>query len=250
MIGMPIWRELMTTDLDASSTFYAEMFGWNVRVMRCDYLTMAHDTEAFAGAMPCPDGGRPQWVLYIHVEDVDAVLNRAIDAGGTVCVPAFDMPHIGRIGMFLDPFGAMTAVMTPVEADAKPIARPKVHEFCWQTLLTPDARAAADFYGHVLGWTTKRFGDSAPLFAQGDHVLAEIAQLPSNSPAKPQWTMSIAVADCGEAVNHALQLGSELVRRDDDKQVGSIAIIRDNCGATVALFQPNVDGIDELMAGG
>ena len=46
------------------------------------------------------------WSLYVQVEDVDAAVARAQTLGGTVCVPAFDAPGVGRIARIDDPAGA------------------------------------------------------------------------------------------------------------------------------------------------
>jgi len=46
------------------------------------------------------------WSLYIPVPDVDACLARAVELGGKVCVPAFDVPGVGRIARLDDPAGA------------------------------------------------------------------------------------------------------------------------------------------------
>ncbi len=44
---------------------------------------------------------------------VDAALARAVESGGSCCVPAFDVPGVGRIARIDDPTGAGFYVMTP-----------------------------------------------------------------------------------------------------------------------------------------
>jgi predicted enzyme related to lactoylglutathione lyase len=46
-------------------------------------------------------------------------------------------------------------------------------KFMWHTLLTTDAKAAAEFYGKVIGWKTQTASDDSP------HTL--LLSLPSGS---------------------------------------------------------------------
>lgn len=43
--------------------------------------------------------------LYLYVEDVDKVFQRAVDAGGQVRMPVTDMFWGDRMGHFVDPYG-------------------------------------------------------------------------------------------------------------------------------------------------
>lgn len=47
-----------------------------------------------------------RWSMYVLVDDVDACLQRTKELGGSVCVPAFDVPGVGRIARIDDPTGA------------------------------------------------------------------------------------------------------------------------------------------------
>ena len=46
------------------------------------------------------------WSMYVLVDDVDVCLRRTQELGGSVCVPAFDVPGVGRIARIDDPTGA------------------------------------------------------------------------------------------------------------------------------------------------
>ncbi len=54
--------------------------------------------------------------LVIGVDDVDALMRRGMDLGGTEALPAEDYPGVGRVGYLLDPdnniFGMISAVMS------------------------------------------------------------------------------------------------------------------------------------------
>jgi PhnB protein len=52
--------------------------------------------------------------LYLHVEDVDAVWKRALDAGAVVTFPLDDQPWGDRCGTFRDPYGHYWVVATRI----------------------------------------------------------------------------------------------------------------------------------------
>jgi len=54
-----------------------------------------------------------QWVPYVRVADVDATLANAKRLGANVCMDGTDIANVGRIGMMVDPQGAMLAVIRP-----------------------------------------------------------------------------------------------------------------------------------------
>jgi uncharacterized protein len=49
---------------------------------------------------------------YFYVDNTDATIEKATAAGGTVMVPAFDMPY-GRMAVLSDPGGASFSIVQP-----------------------------------------------------------------------------------------------------------------------------------------
>ncbi len=62
-----------------------------------------------------PDGDDDCYSLGLYVEDVDAVLERAVAAGATVREPATDFVSGDRFASVRDPFGVRWSLMTRVE---------------------------------------------------------------------------------------------------------------------------------------
>ena len=78
-------------------------------------LVAAYAGARFGGVMAMtPEWGDmpSHWSIYIPVPDVDACLARAVELGGKVCVPAFNVPGVGRIARLNDPAGAGVYVIT------------------------------------------------------------------------------------------------------------------------------------------
>ena len=63
---------------------------------------------------PEPDGSSPV-VLFLYVEDVDAVVERAVAAGGRVLMEVEDRFWGDRTGRIMDPAGHVWTVATRIE---------------------------------------------------------------------------------------------------------------------------------------
>ena len=61
------------------------------------------------------EGVPEHWMSYLHVDGIDAMVEKAKANGGTITRPPFDIPGIGRIAIIQEPGGAMIGWMTPAE---------------------------------------------------------------------------------------------------------------------------------------
>jgi PhnB protein len=106
-------QERMRLDLPAEKfgpgrIGHAEITIGGAVVMLCDEIPGCHarSPEGF--------GGTPV-TIHIYVEDVDAVMKRAQEAGALVVTPAEDKPYGDRTGTLRDPFGHEWYVATHIE---------------------------------------------------------------------------------------------------------------------------------------
>ena len=67
-----------------------------------------------ASRAPKPDGSSPV-VIYVYVEDVDAVIERAVAAGARVLLPVKNQFWGDRTGRIIDPSGHVWTISTRVE---------------------------------------------------------------------------------------------------------------------------------------
>jgi PhnB protein len=82
-----------------------------------DSVVIVEDEDPQRGtAAPPPDGlpGSPA-SLFIYVEDVDAVIARAVELGATLQRPAEDQFYGDRDGHIIDPFGHGWTVASHIE---------------------------------------------------------------------------------------------------------------------------------------
>ncbi|MGW6782622.1 VOC family protein [Streptomyces sp. NPDC054987] len=130
-----VWAELHVPDPVADIAFYAGLFGWRHAEMQAPGMTYRvlstadgdQEDASFGGVAPLGegagtgagtgsgegDGQEARWVPYFHVADVDATVGRARENGGTVLMPAADVPDVGRIAWLADPAGAVFALLRP-----------------------------------------------------------------------------------------------------------------------------------------
>ncbi len=113
------WDEFMTRDFGAAQDFYAQVFGYtytDIAPEGFDYATIEIDgnTVGGIGTLPpeVPAHVPPHWRVYFAVDDADAAVEKVTELGGTVVLPATDMPY-GRHADVTDPQGAMFSVIKP-----------------------------------------------------------------------------------------------------------------------------------------
>src|SRR6059036_709042 len=69
---------------------------------------------SLASCAPQPDGSSPV-VIYVYVEDVDKVIERAVAAGAKVLLPVKNQFWGDRTGRIVDPSGHVWTISTRVE---------------------------------------------------------------------------------------------------------------------------------------
>ena len=80
-----------------------------------DSLVMVSDTFEGSNVKSPKELGGTTNSVFLYVEDVDAVVQRAVDAGATVTMEVQDMFWGDRFGSVLDPFGHHWSVATHTE---------------------------------------------------------------------------------------------------------------------------------------
>ena len=131
--GVPVVMPMLVCrDASAGIDFCKATFGAVELVRRAGPDgTVAHAALTIGGAMimiegewptlssraPHPDGSSPV-VIYVYVEDVDAVMERAVAAGAKVLMPVKNQFWGDRTGRMIDPSGHVWTVSTRIEETA------------------------------------------------------------------------------------------------------------------------------------
>ena len=189
------WFELQTSDAAAAEAFYRAVVGWSAEHLGPQpqgYTTFNTAAGGVAGMMTLgADEGRPQWVGYIAVDDVDAYAERVKAAGGSVRQPPIDVPGVLRFCGVADPQGAPFVVFKGTSPEGPPRGGTAEPGYIgWHELMAVDGAKAFEFYSGLFGWTqTGAFGPTGDyrLWSDGrGEDAGAITTKPEHIPA-PMW---------------------------------------------------------------
>lgn len=110
--GALCWNELATADLDASATFYGELFGWTATPTEGEmpYLFVENEGGRSNGGIRMRmESEPPYWLVYFGTDDIDATAARAGELGGAAIVEPMPIEW-GRISVIQDPQGGVFAL--------------------------------------------------------------------------------------------------------------------------------------------
>jgi predicted enzyme related to lactoylglutathione lyase len=217
------WYELMTTDTKAAGKFYSDVVGWAVREMPspdgvASYTTFNLDEVGMAGMLAIP--GHTGWIGYISVDDVDAHIEKIVEAGGKLLRPAQDVPGMLRCAVMADPQGTGIVVFTPNPAMPSPERPqpPAPGTIGWHELYTSDLEAGFDFYSKLFGWTKLSDMDMGPmglyrLFDEGDNKQYGAGGIMTRPPNVPVscWNFYICVESVSAAAKRVEAGGGKVL---------------------------------------
>jgi predicted enzyme related to lactoylglutathione lyase len=106
------------------------------------------------------------------------------------------------------------------------------HPFVFMDLRTTDRERSRSFYGELFGWSA-----TESLFMGDQGPWGGLTQLAPDDDRQPQWVPYAPVDDLDKAVARAVELGATARPRVDLPQ-GSVTVIEDPTGATLALWEP------------
>jgi predicted enzyme related to lactoylglutathione lyase/uncharacterized protein YbaA (DUF1428 family) len=238
--GDYIWYELITGDAEAAQKFYASILGWTFAdsgQKDMDYRIINAGENSVGGFMPitkdmADHGAKPIWLGYIAVDDVDATVAEIKTRGGSLQMPAMDIPMVGRIAMVADPQGAPFYVMKP-KGEGKSLAfsddRPRPGHCAWNELQTSDQAAAWTFYGELFGWEKAGDMDMGPMgkyefIFHGFPVGAVMSNAATGGP--PRWNQYFRVPNIDVAKTAVEAGGGKVVQGPDEIPGGDFSM---NC---------------------
>jgi len=257
MAGMPIWYELMVPDPAAVAQFYGATLGWEIPAMGnpmpngSEYREIARQDGGMEGGVltltpeMTAGGAMPGWIIYFHVEDVEAAIAATTAAGGKLWMDQ-TTPGIGRMAMLSDPQGAAFYAMNPTPPADRPDAVSDVFKFdtpghcAWNELATDDAPGQIDFYTALFGWQVigemPMPGEHIYKFLEAEGVgIGAIGSMKADG-ARNAWMPYFRVADIAAAIESVPANGGTILNGPHDVPGGDrIIIARDPAGAAVGL---------------
>jgi PhnB protein len=101
-------KEVVRMEAPGGSIGHAELEVGDSRIMLSDPFPQA-------STRPPKELGGTSMSVFMYVEDVDAVVKQAVDAGATVTMEVADQFWGDRFGAITDPFGHVWSIATHVE---------------------------------------------------------------------------------------------------------------------------------------
>ncbi|MEO7277329.1 MAG: VOC family protein [Sphingomicrobium sp.] len=255
--GNFIWYELITPDPTAAKAFYDAVVGWNIEpepAGEMDYRMITRSDGGNSGGVlrltddMASNGGRPVWLGYLNVADVDASI-AAIEAdSGSTIMPATDMAGVGRIAMIADPQGAPIYIMTPASraddnatSDVFSVDQPQ--HVRWNELATSDQDSAIAFYDRHFGLRQDgamdmgEMGDYRFLFKDSVRIGA-VMRKPPQLPVS-LWSYYIGVDDIDRAATAVSEGGGAIMFGPMEIPGGEYTIVAtDPQGAAFGIVGP------------
>ena len=119
--------------------------------------------------------------------------------------------------------------------------------FIWYDVMTTDTKAAAKFYGDLIGWSTQEHpmadGGTYTVLSNGPRMVAGLMAIPEPVRAQgvpPCWSGYLATDDVDADAKRVAAAGGAIQRPPTDiPNVGRFAVVADPGGAVFLLFKPN-----------
>jgi len=183
-VGGFSWHELATSDPDAATNFYVELFGWTKDSVHDmgppvgGYQILGHAGKQVGGVFKSPDASvPPNWLSYVQVADAAKAANAAKAGGGRVLNGPMEVPGGSWVAQLMDPQGGAFAVVEAAFlgeaaratgcADRVKIHAARIEGLKPWTAGTVTARALAELE-QLLDWAAPFVGpDTVLLFLKG-----------------------------------------------------------------------------------
>ncbi len=253
--GVPCWVDTWQPDADAAMSFYTQIFGWEAEDTMPEGVEGTHYMCRLRGRDVAAVASRPDapevtaWTTYVWVDDLDATVAKALDAGGSLLVEPFDSLDVGRIAILADPAGAAIGIWQPgAHSGAQLINEPSA--WAMSFLRTTDTEDAKRFYASAFGWEHESFGEGMTLFRVPGYVGGTPSQpvprdvvatmLPAEDGEPPRWGVDFWIADVDEAAGKVTELGGRVIAEPYDiPGIGMRqGVFADPQGAVFSLTRP------------
>jgi uncharacterized protein len=234
--GTPCWVDVTTQDLESTTTFYADLFGWETSTDPSPeaggYTTFRLRGKDVAAASPASEEPST-WNTYIASDDVDATVTTITETGGTVVSEPFDVMGAGRMAVATDPTGGDFRVwQAGRHKGAQLVNEPGTWN--WSELATRDVPSAREFYSRVFGWQSEELTEVPGGYhvqTIDDHRVAGILPIsPEMGDMPTGWGVYFSVDDADASAAKARDLGGTVVVDAFDVSVGRTAWLVDPIG--------------------
>lgn len=246
-----IWYDLLCSDLAGAKAFYSDIIGWKTEMFPGgDYELLKAGDKGVGGVMALPDemrrAGVPQhWMGYVHVDDVDATVQKVQQMGGKVMAPPSDIPTVGRYAVLADPQGAVFALFKPLPREGSQLApREMLGNFSWAELNTTDWQSAWKFYSALFGWKPTSSMNMGPELGEyfmfgtdPKQSMGGMSNAANMMKAPAHWLFYVNVKNADETARRITEKGGKVLNGPMDVPGGDrVAQCMDPQGGVFAIY--------------
>ena len=254
--GAPSWVDLATTDLNAAKEFYSGLFGWSyidqqMGEMGIDTYSMAMVNDAATATIYELGPGqvrsetKPEWHVYVTVDDIDTALGNVQKRGDTILVGVTDVDPAGRVAVVEDPTGCQTTLWQAGELQDS-LIRAEPGALTWLEHVSTDLEQSVRFYEDVLGVETVTAPqgdlDEYTMWIVDGTPVAGMFQWPDEMIADgvpSMWFVYFQVTDLDAAVEYVESNGGKVMAETPAiNAIGRFIVLRDPQGADFCAIEP------------
>ena len=235
---------LISDDATAASSFYADLFGWDMERAKDGGYAVRHHGQMIAGISPLSESSEEVeesfWLVGLTVDDLDDALQAASKGGAKIYEDAHHVSDYGRFAVIAD---RQNAPVLLIEPGTKPLGRGRDHgSWVWAELWTDDVDDAARFYGNVFGVghdTVDRGGHDYDVFTSREKPRSGVVEIPEElETVEPGWAPYVAVSDISVSLAKVKELGGRVIFGETEHPAtASVALIMDPSGAVLFIYQ-------------
>lgn len=215
--------EVSGPDDEQLATFYAKLFGWQLRPV--PGYTLITTGGGINGGIARSDDAYV--TFYVEADDMQSILDKVNILGGKIVTPITELPGMATYALLSDPSGMLLGLV--LSAERQP-ADPAGAPVDWFEVLSPDPDRSQRFCAEVFGWQLT--GTGYAMVETGAGIKGGVG-----AAEKASWsTVYARVMDVESVLTRATELGGA-------REFGPVAV--DDRMLTGALRDPagNVFGV-------
>jgi predicted enzyme related to lactoylglutathione lyase len=238
--GRFVWRDLITTNPEASKKFYESVFGWTFEAIGTEeatYYLIRNNNEAIGGMLKytgdAGNGEGARWICSLSTQDLHGAIRSCTGHGGTVIRKPFSVKGRGTVAVVKDNQGAIVALIHARDGD--PFAKEAaMYSWLWTELWSNDPAGSSGFYSGFTGYTSEKTevnGKDYWLFRDHDKIVSSMVKNPLEN-TSALWVPYIRVGDPAAVTGKAKTAGAALLLEPSPLiRKGSVAVMMDPGGA-------------------
>lgn len=235
--GTPCWIDLQT-DVARAKAFYGPLMGWDYApVPGAEGWFMAmNGADPVAAIGP----GEPRdWLVFLHVTDIDAACEATVAAGASVALPPGEVGALGKAAILDDPGGAPVAFWQPGTHPGFEISgQPGTP--VWFENNSHHAAAVRDCFAEGLGLEAQPMPGPMTYFtlhAEGRPRYGVMQMQEARAAETPAWVVYFSAPEVDAKAAQVQALGGQVLAGPFDSPFGRIAVCADPMGTRFMLIR-------------